>query len=125
MQFSSVQSTEVSIVSSMLQISSEPTKMRRFVQFAVTYIRNIFSIICYGFVHGARSLVVQPTRVYLCPRLHQYRRDNFNGNMDDELYVGTDLVTRPRDLYDRLLECIMQNDARRCTIFSAATSMVF
>ena len=86
--------------------------MRRFVQFAVTYIRNIFSIIFYGFVHGARSLVVQPTRVYLCPRLHQYRHDKFNGSMD-ELYVGTDLVTRPRDLYDRLLECIMQNDARK------------
>ena len=35
----------------------------------------------------------------------------------DELYMGTNLMgtrtTNPRDLYDRLLECIMQNDARK------------
>ena len=88
-------------------------------QFAVTYLRNIFSIIFHGFVHGARSLVVEPTRVYLCPRLYQYRPNsvyNYNSassNMD-ELYMGTDLMrTRPKDMYDRLLECIMQNDARK------------
>ncbi len=88
--------------------------MNRFVQFAVTYLRNIFSLILHGFMYGARSFVVEPTRVYLCPRLYHYRPDPFRSDNMDELYLGTaDLMTRPKDLYDRLLECIMQNDARK------------
>ncbi len=88
--------------------------MNRFVHFAFSYLRNVFALIFHGFVSGARSLVVEPTRVYLCPRLHQYRPETLLHRDVDEMYVGSaDLVTRPRDLYDRLLECIMQNDTRK------------
>ncbi len=47
--------------------------------------------------------------MYLCPTLRMYR-SLLHGNKSN---LSTDLMLQPRDLYDRLLECIMQNDARK------------